>query len=223
MSDKPQRLTTAIGTAIYPSLVDADYKFDTAGKYKVSLRLPADSQVYDTKRQPLGLLTDFLDEQIKQAHAEAQRQSPKKRVKVGNPPYEVDMETGEVILKVSMKASGVTRSTGKPFTQRPALFDAKGKPFAGAEIWSGTRMKVTFDLNPYNNPTNGASVTCRLKAVQIIELRDSTNSSRSADADSYGFEEEEGYEYTEQPAQGYEGAYADEEEAVPFDDGDGDF
>lgn len=182
------RYVTDTGVAIYPYLIDPDTEYNAEGEYKVKLRLAPDAEVYDTKRASLGSTQEFLDEMLEKAIEKA-KQENKGRIKEAEPPYQIDEDTGDLLVNFKLKATGTTRD-GKPFTQSPALFDAKGKPFEGEELWGGSKLKVSFEVVPFYTKLIGAGITLRLKAAQVIELRQGGGAS----ADSYGFGEEEGYE-----------------------------
>jgi hypothetical protein len=116
---------------------------------------------------------------------------------------ETEEPTGEIEMKFSMAASGERKDKTTWFA-RPSLFDAKGNPIlvfdrkSGAtlksapDIWSGTIAKVSFEAIPYFIPGTGAAgLSLKLKGVQIIDLV----SGGQRSASSFGFEEEEGYEF----------------------------
>ena len=89
-----------------------------------------------------------------------------------------------------MKARGVNRKTKEPFSQRPALFDAKKNPInpSSCNIWGGSKMKIAYFLRAYYSPALGAGVTSQIKAVQVIELVESKQQDL--------FTKEDGYEAT---------------------------
>ena len=101
-------------------------------------------------------------------------------------------------FKFKMKASGKDKKTGKPWSRKPTIFDAKGKPMTPVpSIWGGTIGKVSFEVGPYFVQGQAmAGISLSLNAVQIIELR----SGGGGTAESYGFGEEDGYEYDEADA-----------------------
>lgn len=182
------RFVTETGIAIFPYLVEPDTEYNADGEYKVKLRLSPDAEVFDNKRKSLGSFQVFLDDLLEQA-VEKAKQENKGRIKEADAPYTIDEDNGDLLVNFKLKASGTTRD-GKEFTQAPALFDAKGKPFEGEEIWGGSRIKVSFEAVPFYTKLIGAGITLRLKAAQIIELRQGGGAS----AENYGFGEEEGYE-----------------------------
>lgn len=205
------RYVTDTGIAIYPYLIEPDYEYNVDGEYKVKLRLPADSQLFDAKRKPMGSIQAFLDKKMEESLEQAKAEN-KGKVKEADAPYSIDEETGDLLISFKLKAKGKTRD-GKEFTQSPTLFDAKGKPFDGDAIWGGSRIKVSFEVSPFYTKLIGAGVTLRLKAAQIIELR----SGGSASADDYGFGEEEGYEAEDEAA---DSGFSHEEHADESEEGD---
>lgn len=198
MTDKKARnprYVTQVGVAIYPHLVEPDTKFNAEGEYKVKLRLSPDSVITDAKGKRVADVQSFIDEMMGKALEKAQQEN-KGKIKEADAPYEIDDETGEVLVNFKLKATGKTRD-GKEFTQKPALFDAKGKPAEVKGVWGGSKIKVSFEVVPFYTKLIGAGVSLRLKAVQIIELVAGGN---GGSADSYGFGEEEGYEAEDEAA-----------------------
>ena len=117
-------------------------------------------------------------------------------------PYALDEdddgnETGDVTFKFNTHASGKNQKTGKEWTRNLPLFDAAGVRIApgSVTVWGGTTAKVAFTFQEYAALQLGASVKLRLEAVQIIELV----SSGGAPAESFGFEETDGYTHEEKP------------------------
>lgn len=209
------RFVTDTGIAVYPYLIEPDTQFNADGEYKVKLRLSPDSKVYDEKRKALTDIQSFIDEKMEAALEKAQQEN-KGKIKEADAPYTIDEETGEVLVNFKLKAKGQTRD-GKEFEQKPALFDAKGKPFDGEALWGGSRIKVSFEVVPFYTKLIGAGVTLRLKAVQVIELKAGGS---GGNADSYGFGEEEGYEAEDEAR---DNGFASEEDTPEADDDGGDF
>jgi hypothetical protein len=193
---KNPRYTTPTGVAQYPRLTKPDTKFNPDGEYKVKLEIPGDSA---------SDLTTFLDEQFEMAVAKAKKDNPGKKIKEGNAPYETDEDTGKVVVSFKLKAK-VTPKNGDPFEQRPALFDAKGKPIKDVNVGGGSTMKIAYEVVPYYTAIAGAGVSLRLKAAQIINL---VEFSGGASAEGFGFGEEEGYEAEDTPAA--QNGFTDEE------------
>lgn len=187
---KNPRYTTPAGIAQYPYLTKPDTKFNPDGEYRLKLEIPG-AAAQD--------IVTFLDEQHEASIAKAKKENPGKKIKEGSASYEVDDDSGKVTVSFKLKAK-VTPKNGEPFEQRPAIFDAKGKPIQGeAKIGGGSKVKVAYELVPYYTAIAGAGVSLRLKAVQVIDL---VEFSGGASADSYGFGEEDGYEAEDNSAAG---------------------
>lgn len=192
---------------IYPKLTTPDTKFKEEGEYSTKGRAPGDDP-------DVVKLIQLIDEEAAKSLQEAQQKAKtpleRKKWETKYLPYtnvcdEEGNETGEVEFKFSMKASGVSKKTGKPWTRKPALFDAKGKPITGSpSIGTGTVGKISFEIIPYAPTTQvGASVKLALNAAQIIELKEFGDKSAAA----YGFDAEEGYDSAEAES---EGGFTDE-------------
>jgi hypothetical protein len=186
---KNPRFTSPAGIAQYPYLNKPDTKFNPDGEYKVSIEIPG-AAAQD--------IVTFLDEQFAAALALAKK-DPKnagKKIKEGTPPHSINEDTGTVTVKFKLKAK-VTPKNGEGWEQRPAIFDTKGKPMVDSKIGGGSKIKVAYEVSPYYTAIAGSGVTLRMKAVQVIDLKEFSG---GADAGAYGFGEEEGYEAEDTPA-----------------------
>ena len=170
-------VTTPAGVAKYCWLTKPDTAFNSEN-WKVTLVLSKDAA------KPL--ISKI--EKERKAHV-AEEKAKNKKVKEAEPPFKPDMDeegnpTGDMLFTFSSKTSV------KP---RIPLFDAKRKPMRkGVEVWNGSVIKVNGILFPYV-AANGAGISLKLNAVQILELVSSGNG-----AGGYGFEEEDGYEEEEE-------------------------
>ena len=182
--------TTPAGIAIFPRLFEPDYKWKEEGEYSVKLKLTAD------EAQPL---IDKIEELIASAYKEAEdnckNARDKTKLKLATPCYEAELaedgtETGFYLFRFKMQASGISKKTGKKWTRSPAVFDGKGKPITNPDyqVWSGSVVRVAYELQSFSTSAVGVGCSCRLIACQIIEL----SSGQSRDASTYGFGEEEG-------------------------------
>lgn len=188
---KAERFVSPKGIASYPYLTKPDTKFNPDGEYKVSLIVAGDDS---------SKIIALLTEKHKAAVAQVKKENAGKRVKEGDLPF-IENDDGTVTFKFKMKAK-VTPKKGDPFEQKPALFDAKGKPLTGEpKVGGGSTIKVSYEVVPYYTAIAGVGVSLRMKAVQIIELKEYSG---GGDAESYGFCEEDGFE-------------ADEDDTPPFD------
>jgi hypothetical protein len=177
-------LRTPAGTARYPRLTKPDTKFNADGVYKIDLLLKTDAPG----------TTEFI-ESLDKAYAEsvatAKKENKGKKVKDADKPYGpvLDKEGNETDeIKVGFKMSAVVRPKGKEaWEQRPALFDAKGKPLVNPKVGGGSTVKVAYEIVPFFTALIGAGISLRLKAVQIINLVEFGGKSAS----DFGFEAEE--------------------------------
>ena len=85
---------------------------------------------------------------------------------------------------------------GRTIEQRPILFDAKMRPM-NDRVGGGSIVRVGFEPHLWFVPATGVGLSLRLKAVQVLELREGGGRT----ATDFGFSEEEGFET----------AFADEE------------
>lgn len=181
MATKNPRFTTPKGVAKYPWLNKPDTKFNPDGDFKITLVIPVDQA--DTIMQ-------FLDEQMAASEATAKKANPGKKIKVADAPYKVDEDNGNVEINFKLKAK-VNMQNGESFDQKPALFDAKGKPLNDVNVGGGSKVKVSYECVPFFTALIGAGISLRLRAVQVIDL---VEFSGGAAAGAYGFEEEDGFE-----------------------------
>lgn len=210
---KLPKFTTPKGKFLYPKLVEVDYGTDKfkkpEGEYNVKLILQADDPA---TKEFLAKLQPTYQEALSEGkvHFDAlpvAKRKELKKLKEGalyQDVYDKETEepTGEIIIGFKMKASGTYSKgpkTGQKWHRKPVIFDAKGlrieKPPA---IWSGTIGRVSFSARPYWLPKDGqAGLTLYLEAVQIIDLV----TSGGASASQHGFDEEDGYQFEEAPAE----------------------
>lgn len=181
MSNKT--ILKARGTAKFPWLNRPDTKFNLEGDFKVDVVLTPD------EAQPL---IDRLEAMQAEALKEAQAKKKGKRVKQADLPIQPELdedgeETGNFVLRTKMKASGVSKKTGKPWSRKLPLFDAQGTP-TNVRVGGGSEIIVAFEPSAYDSSSVGVGVTLRMEAVQVITLREGGGASSS----SFGFGSVEG-------------------------------
>lgn len=199
------------GVSIYPKLNEPDTKFDADGVYETKLKFdPAatDGVIGKADATWAALVAKvaenqelFLLQKKKELSAGDGKAKNKAKsitsIEWGQEAHVDDdgEETGLVVIKAKMKASGVSKTDKKPWTRAPKIFDAKGKKLDPIpSIWGGTEMKVAGVIYPYYNAKdNVVGSTFRLEAVQILDLV--SGSGRSSG--DYGFGQEDGYEADE--------------------------
>lgn len=198
---KLPRYTTPIGVFVYPRLSEPGENYNKDGiEYSTKFRLDAAAakKIRKDFEQPLR---DALA--AGRAEFDALPINTRKKLKfkaddtLGTDVYDEATEkpTGEIEIKFARKASGVSKKTGKPWSITLPVFDAKGNPMQGVDIWGGSEGRVTFEYEPYFVPGTGqAGLSRKLVAVQITKLV----TKGALSADSYGFGEEDGYEFSKE-------------------------
>lgn len=169
------RLSTPLGTAVYPRLKTPDTKFDDLGIYKADVAIPM------SEAEPLmAQLGDIFKKHTGKAAKKAENTMWL---------FETDdqgEETGNVIFKLRIK-NRISKKTGELWDRRPKMFDATLKPI-DENPWGGSKMIVSFDV--YGWDAGGKKgVSLQPVAVQIVELV----SGSGPDASSFGFGATEGY------------------------------
>ncbi|OQW34838.1 MAG: hypothetical protein A4E20_01290 [Nitrospira sp. SG-bin2] len=198
---KRETFVTPKGTAKWIRVNEPDTKYKDEGEYKVSLLLGGkEAEQMKTK----------IDAAIKVSVDAAKAANKGKKIKQADAPYRADVdkegnETGLTMFNFKAKASGVKKKDNKPWTFRPAVFDAKKTPIpVTVAVWSGSEVKVAYQLKPFGesnySPTVGAGVSLALQAVQVIKLV--TGQGRDAAAFGFGEEEGEAVQAGEAPAGG---------------------
>jgi len=167
------KLTTPMGVAKYCWLNKPDTKFNSEGEYKVTLVLDKeDSEPVIEKI-----------EEVLSDHLEDIKMSGNKKVKKGPLPYaEEEDDEGNPTGNVEFKFK--TKATIKP---KIPMFDSKGTPMSGVNVWAGSKIKVNSLLYPYLAPI-GAGISLKLNAVQVLDLVQG-----GGGTEGFGFEEEDGY------------------------------
>lgn len=189
-------ITTPKAPAIWPKLNEPDTKYDADGVYEVKLAFAGDDAGFLAMKAKIeGVIDAEFDKKVKELTEDGKAAVAKKLSKVYpfNPEEDEDgEETGRVILKFKMKASGVSKKTGKPWKRSPDIFNARGNLLKHPPaIGGGSILKVSFDpMGYYNAKDKQVGCSLRLEGVQVIELV--TYGSR--DAGSHGFGAEDGYD-----------------------------
>lgn len=168
--------TTPAGTAFYPYLFTPDTKFDANGVYNVKLKL--------TEKEAKPII-DMINKEI--TSELAKNKSTKKSEFL---PYKkVD---GSIEFHFKQKAKGKTKA-GVEYEKKVKVFDAKGKMITTPLIvYSGSTVKVAYQIRPYFTNILGCGATLVLQAVQLLNLVEGNQSK-----DNFGFNQEDGFEYIE--------------------------
>jgi hypothetical protein len=189
---KYPKFLTPRGVAIFPKLHAPDTKWKKEGEYTVKLRLdPEAPGVGEFRAQLEAELAKFVEEKSRELPP-AKRKTLKQRPVFQTELNDEGEETGFVIIKASMRASGVSKKDGLPWTRKPSIFDAKGNKLSNVpRIGGGSELKLAGEIGTYYNPKdNEAGVTLYLSAAQVLVLREFGSGSSASD---YGFGTEEGF------------------------------
>jgi hypothetical protein len=205
-SKKYTKYTSPLGVVCgFTSLADPDYKYKKEGQYHTKLKFAAaDVENYRVQAQEMAEakyaeVIKTLEEKIAaEPKTSGKLKAKLKEVKAGkvvNPFKDVlDEESGEATgeLMAGFKMTHKVPSKKKPgttMTFTPSAFDSKGNKIALVNPWSGSKLKVRFEMAPYfSDKDNEAGVSFRLYAYQVIELVQGSG----GNAESFGFGEEEG-------------------------------
>lgn len=235
MADKRKyhRFISPKATFRYPKILKPDYGTKDYpkpnGEYSVQAIFRLDDPAF---QKMLGQLKTLHAEAVAKAHEEFKKLKVEQRKKLGkiteNPLFTVlydpdtEEETGEVMMKFACRHSYVDKKTEeRKLLPKPDVFDAFKKPVKNADPWSGTSGKVAFSVEDggYFIPSDGkAGISMRLSAVQIIDLVEGGQRS----ADSYGFDEEDGFDGSGR-VDADDSSADDDEDDNDGDDGSDDF
>ncbi|MBN9564947.1 MAG: hypothetical protein J0G29_02455 [Alphaproteobacteria bacterium] len=172
-SQKP--LTSPKGTLLFGAIHSPSTKFNELGEY-VAVMIFSDEETQKFIETLEANLEGFRQSQG--ISSNARKNIPYKKV--------IDQEgkeTGQISFKFGSKAK-IIREDKEPITIRPVIFDEAGKPY-DVDIGSGSELKVSYVCHYWSNPGLGYGVSLRLKAVQVLDLREPQASQR--DAEYYGF------------------------------------
>lgn len=169
-------LVSPIGLAKYPRLNEPDTKFDDDGVYKITLELteaeaaPLVEAIHEGQKEAVKL----AKEQVKSG----------KKIKLADLPYAENEETGKIEVSFKRKAKG-KKKDGTVFETHVALFDRHGNRLdpKGPIIGGGSRIAVSYEINPFYVAALGAGVSLRLYAVMVYDLVEY----QGGTAESYGF------------------------------------
>jgi hypothetical protein len=197
---KPKKLpplNTPRGVAVFPSLNAPDTKFKPEGEYACRLAFdPNDADVQKLVaelecRQELG-----WQEALAELEPAARKKFEKTYTKAPVFTEETDKEgdeTGRILINFKMKASGKSKKTGKEWSQKPTILDAKGVQMKNPpDIYGGSTLRIGFETTCGPVPSSKLFyISCRLMLVKVLDLV----SRGGYSADSFGLgDEEDGYE-----------------------------
>lgn len=215
---KQKPSVTPRGRAIWPHTHAPDKKFKKEyGEYRVRIAIP------EADAQPL---VDKIEAGIKAQYAEAKNEftaDPKnkskkfensKPAKIADKPYTVGEAEDEGLVIFNFKSpAGGKRSDGTEWSRTIPVYDAQRNPLpAGTRIGGGSTIKVSYTLNPFSTAI-GTGMSLRLEGVQVLEMKEFSRT-----AESFGFEDEDGYSVNENAGNTEADGYAEEETDAPAGD-----
>lgn len=182
------KVVTRKGIAVFPYLSEPDTKFNPEGRYGVKIRLTAeDAQpLIEAIQGELPKAQALLDE-----HREKAPKNKRDDFKVVSEPW-AEEDNGDLTFNFGMKASGISKKTGKPWKMTPRIVDALGKTVKpNVKIGGGSIIRVSAELFPYYNASSkSAGISLKLVGVQVLVLKQYGERS----AEEMGFEiEEDGF------------------------------
>lgn len=179
MKTQKVKITTPVGKAVYPKLVEPDTKFDDNGVYTCKLLLSEAD--YNTVNNQVS---EWLEAEYQRHCEEA---GGKKLKRHDSPPIQKNDE-GEYELYAKQVARRETSKGVLNFDV--ALFDSTGKKInEPPNIGSGSKLRLAVEPHSWNSPMLGVGYTLRLRAAQVIEL---VEYSAGGNGSAYGFGTEEG-------------------------------
>lgn len=184
MADKNQQIVTPVGTAYYAHLFKPAVFEGKTGDYEINVVFP---ESYTEK------LKGMIDKVLAQAKESPEFKGKKfTRPLLGYQEKDEDDEVfkGATVFKFKMKPEGTNRKTGETFKRKVAVFDASKALVKDLNIGNGTTVKICAIVAPYYTSSTVHGVGLYMEAVQIINLVEWTG---EKSADSYGFEEEDGF------------------------------
>ena len=125
------RITSPVGTAIYPRLTTPDTKFDKDGVYSVDLEMdPTDKEVV--------AFIDGLKKAADEAYKSTCESKGGKKLKRADLPIK---ETEDNMVRIKFKLKAKAGNEEKSWEQKPVLFDAQGTAIQTApNVGSGSKV-----------------------------------------------------------------------------------
>ena len=167
------KLTTPIGTAIYPKF-QPDYKFDDNGVYSCKLHV---------SEEDFNKFSADVNEHVERAYkAECDKQGKQKLRRATATPLLIT-EEGEFEIRTKQPAK---KNTSKGLLEFSiGIYDSQGKKLpADTNVGSGSKVRLSVELATWFVASLGFGYTLRLKAGQIIELKEYSG---TENASSLGF------------------------------------
>lgn len=193
-------ISTPIGTAMYPKLVEPDTKFDANGVYSCKLILTKDD--FDTFSATINPWFEKEYERLVTESGKKRLERCQKRPLRINNDDEYELFAKQVAQK---------QTPQKLLTFGITLFDSQGKKINNPpNIGSGSKLRLGVEPSAWFNPSMGVGYTLRLKAAQIIELKE-----YEGGAGGFSFDAEEGGFVSEDLGDAFENE-SSKDASIPF-------
>lgn len=177
MASKFLKITSPRGEAFYAYLKNPEmYDGEVVG-----LTIQAKFSQADTDK-----LIAQLEKELNRAKGDAQFKD-KKWAKEPFLGYR-EKDNGDIIFKFKTKHE--FKKGDEVIKRTVPVYDSKGRPI-DVNIGNGSIIRVAFQVVPYWKSLKNNGLTLFMDAIQVIELKEYSG---GADADAFGFEEEDGYE-----------------------------
>lgn len=164
-------------------LESADFKFDSLGCYKCSLKLTG----AEAKKAKSA-----IDDAMKKNMVEHEA------ARMAKPPYEVLKEEKALVIRCKMKAK-IKLKSGEMIEKKVNLYDAKAQRIeVPIGLAAGSIVNANCTLYKWNVASTGAGVTVQPTDLQILELV--SYFTNEDEAGGSIFDIEEGFEADDAPA-----------------------
>lgn len=168
-------LVTPVGEAVFPYLRRPD-NYNGDESYKVSIRVHPEAEGVSEFIQRMEAIRDHEWGNNPQALKLNKAQKAKLSAHpVAREEVDADGEpTGYLLIPVKCKKEYIDRDTGKAVSLKPAIVDAKKQTIPETiDVGPGSTIKAAFSPFFWINPSIKAyGLTARLKAIQVIELKE---------------------------------------------------
>ena len=183
-----KKFTTPIGTALYPRINSADFKFKTEGIYSADIRIP-----FEEAKELLRALGEVEKEHTgSTSSSKFPDKTDMKSLWYFERDEEGTIDKNNVVLR--LRAKNVIKNNGDLWDRRPAVFDSNlnrvdMSSTDAPKIGGGSKLRVSFEAECYTGK-KGNGMRLVPKAVQLVSL---VEYSSGEDPQDFGFSEEEGF------------------------------
>jgi hypothetical protein len=194
---KNPRIVTPVGTVMWAAVDKPFTRKGSGDKPAYSIKILLSKADGDELNKKIAPLVDQAKAQLAKAASEAKNPKERKAIEASEQtcvltPYVDDDgdETGEWVLSCKQNAE-IARKDGTVSNATIGVFDAANQPMHDAKVGKGSRVRVSFDPNPYFSPgLKKYGVSGYLVGVKVLEF---IPYGGGGSATAAGFEVEDGY------------------------------